>query len=238
MVQSLWQAEAAAELQPGLAELVYRSSLLGADRRVCNWGGGNTSMKMTINDFRNRNVEIMSVKGNGSDLATMGAGHFTALRMDDVGPLFEREQMSDKRWSPVWPTACWTASIRARRSRRCCMPFCLFCTWIRPIRMRSSAYAVQITVRRLPGRYSEIASSGCRPSGLSIVENDRRSSAKPSAGGACPDGKARAGHLGQYGCGMLRENNPRRYRTPSAGDECRAHRRLLDRRAEARRIPL
>lgn len=45
MVQNLWDSSKAAALTPGLDELVYRSNLLGVDRRVCNWGGGNTSSK-------------------------------------------------------------------------------------------------------------------------------------------------------------------------------------------------
>lgn len=96
MVQNLWDPSAAAQLKGGLDELVYRSNLLGRDRRVCNWGGGNTSSKMVVKDFRGRNVEVMYVKGSGSDLATMKAGHFTGLRMDDIRPLFERDDMSDE----------------------------------------------------------------------------------------------------------------------------------------------
>ncbi|NBD26937.1 bifunctional aldolase/short-chain dehydrogenase [Paenibacillus glycinis] len=96
MVQSLWDNAKASELQDGLAQLVYRSNIIGADRRVCNWGGGNTSSKTTVTDFRGRDIEVMYVKGSGSDLATMKAGNFTGLRMDDIRPLFERESMSDE----------------------------------------------------------------------------------------------------------------------------------------------
>jgi len=73
MVKYLWSESEAASLRPGLAELVYRSNLIGADRSVCNWGGGNTSMKTTEKDFRGRDIEVMWVKGSGSDLATMSA---------------------------------------------------------------------------------------------------------------------------------------------------------------------
>ncbi|WP_166245010.1 bifunctional aldolase/short-chain dehydrogenase [Paenibacillus turpanensis] len=96
MVQSLWDQSKASQLQNGLEELVYRSNLIGSDRRVCNWGGGNTSSKTTVTDFRGREVEVMYVKGSGSDLATMKAGNFTGLRMEDIRPLFERESMSDE----------------------------------------------------------------------------------------------------------------------------------------------
>jgi rhamnulose-1-phosphate aldolase/alcohol dehydrogenase len=96
MVQNLWNSSEASGLQGGLDELVYRSNLIGADRRVCNWGGGNTSTKTTVQDFRGRDVEVMYVKGSGSDLATMKAGNFTGLRLEDIRPLFERDSMSDE----------------------------------------------------------------------------------------------------------------------------------------------
>lgn len=96
MVQNLWDEEKASGLQYGLEELVYRSNLIGADPRVCNWGGGNTSSKMLVSDFRGREVEVLFVKGSGSNLATMKAGNFTGLRMDDIRPLLEREEMPDE----------------------------------------------------------------------------------------------------------------------------------------------
>ncbi|MGF7036549.1 rhamnulose-1-phosphate aldolase/alcohol dehydrogenase [Paenibacillus mucilaginosus] len=96
MVQSLWDQTKASQLQGGLDELVYRSNIIGADRRVCNWGGGNTSAKTTVKDFRGRDVEVMFVKGSGSDLATMKAGNFTGLRMEDIRPLFEKPEMTDE----------------------------------------------------------------------------------------------------------------------------------------------
>ncbi|MEC1777442.1 bifunctional aldolase/short-chain dehydrogenase [Bacillus mojavensis] len=96
MVKHVWDSEHAAQLSKGVEELVYRSNLIGADRTVCNWGGGNTSMKTTEKDFRGREIEVMWVKGSGSDLATMKAHNFTGLRLDDVRPLIERDQMSDE----------------------------------------------------------------------------------------------------------------------------------------------
>ncbi|WP_284638473.1 bifunctional aldolase/short-chain dehydrogenase [Paenibacillus silviterrae] len=96
MVQSLWDSSKAAELTTGLDQLVYRSNLIGTDRRVCNYGGGNTSSKTIVKDFRGRDIEVMYVKGSGSDLATMKASNFTGLRMEDIRPLFEKEDMSDE----------------------------------------------------------------------------------------------------------------------------------------------
>src|SRR5258707_480692 len=78
-----------------LAQLVARSRRLGADRSVCNWGGGNTSAKADESDFRGRPARVLWVKGSGSDLATCSASSFTGLLLDDLLPLLERERMSD-----------------------------------------------------------------------------------------------------------------------------------------------
>ncbi|XCS10735.1 bifunctional aldolase/short-chain dehydrogenase [Aeribacillus pallidus] len=96
MVKSLWDSEKAKKLSEGLEQLVYRSNLIGADRAVCNWGGGNTSMKIIESDFRGREIEVMWVKGSGSDLATMKAHNFTGLKLEDIRPLIERDEMSDE----------------------------------------------------------------------------------------------------------------------------------------------
>ena len=78
-----------------LAQLVARSPKLGADRSICNWGGGNPSAKANEIDFRGRPARILWVKGSGSDLATCTEASFTGLFLDDVLPLLERECMSD-----------------------------------------------------------------------------------------------------------------------------------------------
>lgn len=83
-------------MQTGLDELVYRSNLLGKDRTIANWGGGNTSTKTTETDFKGNEIEVMWVKGSGSDLATMKAGNFTGLKLEDIRPLMEKDDMTDE----------------------------------------------------------------------------------------------------------------------------------------------
>jgi rhamnulose-1-phosphate aldolase/alcohol dehydrogenase len=86
-----------AELPGGaLEQLVLRSNLLGADRAVANFGGGNTSVKTREIDHAGRDVDVLWVKGSGSDLATMDAAGFTGLRLEEILPLYEREAMSDE----------------------------------------------------------------------------------------------------------------------------------------------
>jgi rhamnulose-1-phosphate aldolase/alcohol dehydrogenase len=79
-----------------LDQLVAASNLLGSDRRVANFGGGNTSAKGTAVDHTGREVRVLWVKGSGSDLATMDREHFTGLRLDEVEPLAARDEMSDE----------------------------------------------------------------------------------------------------------------------------------------------
>jgi rhamnulose-1-phosphate aldolase/alcohol dehydrogenase len=93
-VADLWPSEPAPD--DVLSQLVVASNLLGADRAVSNFGGGNTSAKGTAVDHAGREVPVMWVKGSGSDLATMGAEHFTGLRHEEVLPLMERSEMSDE----------------------------------------------------------------------------------------------------------------------------------------------
>ena len=91
----LWPANGDA---PGdvLDALVRASNLLGADRAVSNFGGGNTSAKGTAIDHAGVERSVMWVKGSGSDLATMGRAGFTTLRLDEVLPLISRPEMSDE----------------------------------------------------------------------------------------------------------------------------------------------
>ena len=92
--RDLWDAAAARDLDT-LDALVYRSTLLGADRSVANQGGGNTSAKATVVDHAGREQRVLWVKGSGTDLATITRSGFAALRLDEVEPLRSRETMHD-----------------------------------------------------------------------------------------------------------------------------------------------
>ena len=73
----------------GEAELLlYRSNLLGADKRVTNYGGGNTSAKITEKDpLTGEAVEVLWVKGSGGDLGSMRADGFATLYLDKLDAL-------------------------------------------------------------------------------------------------------------------------------------------------------
>ncbi len=95
MPANYWNDAEAAAL-PALDGLVYRSNLLGRDRSVCNIFGGNTSVKLIETDHMGREVEVLWVKGSGSDVATIPEAGFAGLRLAEILPLMTRSAMSDE----------------------------------------------------------------------------------------------------------------------------------------------
>ena len=73
---------------PAMSEpelLLYRSNLLGADKRITNYGGGNTSAKVMEKDpLTGETVEVLWVKGSGGDLGTIKLDGFATLYMDKL----------------------------------------------------------------------------------------------------------------------------------------------------------
>jgi len=88
-VSYLWDDKKAAELagdEVGL--LIYRSNLLGADLRLTNYGGGNTSCKVMGKDpLTGKEVEVMWIKGSGGDLGTLKKSGLAALYIDRLRSL-------------------------------------------------------------------------------------------------------------------------------------------------------
>ncbi|WDQ97739.1 bifunctional rhamnulose-1-phosphate aldolase/short-chain dehydrogenase [Devosia sp. J2-20] len=84
---NLWDdAKAAAMSEP--ERLVYRSNLLGSDKRVTNYGGGNTSSKIFQKDpLSGEEVEVLWVKGSGGDSASIKLDGFSTLYMDKLRAL-------------------------------------------------------------------------------------------------------------------------------------------------------
>ena len=89
-IENRWDESAARGLnEPEL--LVYRSNLLGADPRVTNYGGGNTSAKLRSKDpLTAEEVEVLWVKGSGGDLGTIGLPGFSTLYMQKLLALQSR----------------------------------------------------------------------------------------------------------------------------------------------------
>ena len=83
-VSYLWdESKAASMAGDEVALLIYRSNILGADLRLTNYGGGNTSCKTMAKDpLSGKEVEVMWVKGSGGDLGTLEKSGLAALYMD------------------------------------------------------------------------------------------------------------------------------------------------------------
>ncbi len=88
-VSYLWDDAKAAELEGDeVALLIYRSNLLGADLRLTNYGGGNTSCKAFAKDpLTGTDTEVMWVKGSGGDLGTLKKSGLAALYVDRLKSL-------------------------------------------------------------------------------------------------------------------------------------------------------
>src|ERR1700694_442585 len=68
--------------------LRYRSNLLGSDLRITNYGGGNTSAKVAMEDPLTRAaVEVLWVKGSGGDLGSMTIDGFATLYLGKLQAL-------------------------------------------------------------------------------------------------------------------------------------------------------
>ena len=94
-MRSRWNDAEATSLDD-LDLLVYASRLVGAETSLVVWGGGNTSIKRTERDHRGRAVEVLRVKGSGSDLKSVQRKDFPGVRMDDLRALLPREDMGDQ----------------------------------------------------------------------------------------------------------------------------------------------
>lgn len=69
-------------------KLLYRSNLLGSDKRITNFGGGNTSAKVTQKDpLTGDMVEVLWVKGSGGDVGSIKMDGFSTLYMDKLNAL-------------------------------------------------------------------------------------------------------------------------------------------------------
>ncbi len=88
-VSYLWDDAKAASMEGDeVALLIYRSNLLGADLRLTNYGGGNTSCKAMAKDpLTGRETEVMWVKGSGGDIGTLKKSGLAALYVDRLRSL-------------------------------------------------------------------------------------------------------------------------------------------------------
>ncbi|RNF36354.1 bifunctional rhamnulose-1-phosphate aldolase/short-chain dehydrogenase [Paracoccus methylarcula] len=86
-LENLWDDAKAASMNES-EKLLYRSNLLGSDKRVTNYGGGNTSAKVMETDpLTGDQAEVLWVKGSGGDIGSMKMDGFATLYMDRLRAL-------------------------------------------------------------------------------------------------------------------------------------------------------
>jgi rhamnose utilization protein RhaD (predicted bifunctional aldolase and dehydrogenase)/NAD(P)-dependent dehydrogenase (short-subunit alcohol dehydrogenase family) len=100
-LKDLWDEKQASALAGDqLALLRYRSNLLGADLRITNFGGGNTSAKIELSDpFTRKPVRVLAVKGSGGDLGSIKESGFALLyleRLEALKQLYRGERYEDE----------------------------------------------------------------------------------------------------------------------------------------------
>jgi rhamnose utilization protein RhaD (predicted bifunctional aldolase and dehydrogenase) len=79
-----WDDEKVAPMS-AVERLTYRSNILGADQRITNTGGGNTSTKAIESDpLTGEDIEVLWVKGSGGDLRTATIENFSSLYQDKL----------------------------------------------------------------------------------------------------------------------------------------------------------
>ncbi|HEX6513379.1 MAG TPA: class II aldolase/adducin family protein, partial [Chloroflexota bacterium] len=93
--ESHWDDARAVALDP-VDLLAYRSNLLGADERIVNRGGGNTSTKHSAVDYRGRELPALAIKASGYDLKTAPRAAFPDVSLEAIAELRRREAMSDE----------------------------------------------------------------------------------------------------------------------------------------------
>src|SRR5579883_2772073 len=100
-LKDLWDEKEAASLAGNpLALLRYRSNLLGADLRITNFGGGNTSSKFDLPDpFTGKPARVLAVKGSGGDIGSIKESGFAILyydRLVQLKGIYRGEKFEDE----------------------------------------------------------------------------------------------------------------------------------------------
>ena len=101
LLKDLWDDAVADKLASDpLALLRYRSNLLGADLRITNFGGGNTSSKIDVTDpFTGKPVRVLAVKGSGGDIGSIKESGFAQLyfdRLNQLKGIYRGEEFEDE----------------------------------------------------------------------------------------------------------------------------------------------
>ena len=112
-MRSRWSDTEASRHSSPLAARVYTSRLLGVDPDLVMHGGGNTSVKVTEPDLFGDPVDVLYVKGSGSDLASVTEQGFAPVRLDHLLRLAELDELTDAHMAEQLRLACIRADSPA-----------------------------------------------------------------------------------------------------------------------------
>src|SRR5580700_11095937 len=106
-LKDLWDETQAEKLAGNQLRLLrYRSNLLGADLRITNFGGGNTSSKIELPDpFTGKPTRVLAVKGSGGDIGSIKESGFALLyldRLEQLREMYRGEEFEDE-MVPFYP---------------------------------------------------------------------------------------------------------------------------------------
>ncbi len=87
---------AAAGIGRDFALRVYTTRLLGRDPKLVLHGGGNTSLKAKLRDRLGEEADVLQVKSSGSEMASIGAEGFVAVRLEPMRKLRALESIGDE----------------------------------------------------------------------------------------------------------------------------------------------
>jgi len=118
-MKSLWNDGEVAGCKNDLALRAYTSRLLGGEKALVMYGGGNTSVKLQENG-----EDILYVKGSGADLAQVTEKDFSPVRLAAVRPLIEREAMSNAEMGMQFRAALTDPEAPRHRSKPSSTPSC------------------------------------------------------------------------------------------------------------------
>lgn len=94
-MQNRWNDDQAAAATDVFEECVYASQLIGAERALVSYGGGNTSVKRQQPNLFGEPVDVLYVKASGCDLSNIRSDGFTSVDLARVRRLVELDQLSD-----------------------------------------------------------------------------------------------------------------------------------------------
>lgn len=94
-MKSRWNEEDAARFDDPLSLRAYSSRLIGSDEDLVLHGGGNTSVKTSLEDIFGEEHEVLYVKGSGWDLGEIEPAGFAPVRLDVLKRMADLESLAD-----------------------------------------------------------------------------------------------------------------------------------------------